>query len=317
LPRPCWIPSITRVGWECKLNLSGFFRDRRLTFRLVLSRPEPFVDRLCGRPSTPESGPPTRTCGMQVRELRDYAARRGWEIADEYIDTGWGGARASRPELDRLMRDARQRRFDAVIVWKLDLWGQSVADCVRSIQELVSLGVRFLAVTQNLDTDESNPMSRFPLHILGAFGELEREMIRERVRAGLCAAKANGKAVGRPKRAFRRDEAMRLRAQRGGIAKISSTLFSLPLAGLTILVPSGRLVDGAVAPVGACQRATCGVICMQAEHKPERHSWDEPCCRCVRILPKPWRTRCLQASLSKQSSSCSLRVALGEPDPCV
>ena len=88
-----------------------------------------------------------------------------------------------------------------------------MADCIRSIQELVSLGVRFLAVTQNLDTDESNPMSRFLLHILAAFAELEREMIRERVRAGLRAAKANGKALGRPRRAFRRDEAARLRSQ--------------------------------------------------------------------------------------------------------
>ena len=69
------------------------------------------------------------------------------------------------------MQEARARRFDAVLVWKLDRWGRSVADCIRSIQELVSLGVRFLAVTQNLDTDESNPMSRFLLHILAAFGD--------------------------------------------------------------------------------------------------------------------------------------------------
>jgi putative DNA-invertase from lambdoid prophage Rac len=85
---------------------------------------------------------------------------RGWDNAGEYVDTGWSGAKASRPQLDRLMRDARLRRFDAVLVWKLDRWGRSLADCVRSIQELAALGVRFVAITQNIDTDESNPAPR-------------------------------------------------------------------------------------------------------------------------------------------------------------
>ena len=144
-------------------------------------------------------------------------------------DTGWSGARASRPQLDRLLQDARARRFDAVLVWKLDRWGRSVADSIRSIQELVSLGVRFLAVTQNLDTDETNPMSRFLLHILAAFAELEREMIRERVRAGLRTAKAQGKALGRPRRAFRRDDAVRLRSQGASWRKIAQVL-DLPMS---------------------------------------------------------------------------------------
>jgi DNA invertase Pin-like site-specific DNA recombinase len=109
-----------------------------------------------------------------------------------------------------------------VLVWKLDRWGRSVADCVRSLQELASLCIRFLAVTQNLDTDESNPMSRFLLHILAAFAEFERELIRERVISGIKAARANG--IGRPKRAFRRDEAVRLRSQGLSWRKIARTL---------------------------------------------------------------------------------------------
>jgi len=105
------------------------------------------------------------------------------------------------------------RRCDAVIVWKLDRWGRSVADCVRSLQELASVGIRFLAVTQNLDTDQSNPMSRFLLlHILAAVSEFEREMIRERVVAGIRNARTKGRTLGRPKRVFERDEALRLRA---------------------------------------------------------------------------------------------------------
>jgi DNA invertase Pin-like site-specific DNA recombinase len=113
---------------------------------------------------------------MQLRELREYTGRRGWKAAGEYVDTGWSGGKASRPELDRLMRDASMRRFDAVLVWKLDGWGRGVAHSIKSIQELIALDIRFLAVTQNIDTDDSSPMSRFMLHILAAFAELEREM---------------------------------------------------------------------------------------------------------------------------------------------
>ncbi len=152
-----------------------------------------------------------QNCEMQLRELRNHCQRRGWEIAGEYVDTGWSGAKASRPELDRLMKEARQGRFAAVLVWKLDRWGRSLIQSLQSVQELVSMGVRFVAVTQNIDTDESNPMSRFMLHIFGAFAEFEREMIRERTVGGVRAAKAKGKKLGRPKRVFRRDEVVRLR----------------------------------------------------------------------------------------------------------
>ena len=69
-----------------------------------------------------------QSCDMHVRELKDYANRRGFELAGDYVDTGWSGPKASRPELDRLMRDARLRRFDVVLVWKLDRWGRSIAD---------------------------------------------------------------------------------------------------------------------------------------------------------------------------------------------
>ena len=80
---------------------------------------------------------------MELRELRDYATARKWQVHAEYVDTGWSGAKASRPELNRLMADARKRRFDAVCVWKLDRWGRSVADSIKSIQELVSLLIEY------------------------------------------------------------------------------------------------------------------------------------------------------------------------------
>ena len=152
-----------------------------------------------------------QSCDLQLRELRTYCLTRGWEIVGEYVDTGWSGSTANRPELTRLMNDARKRRFDVVLVWKLDRWGRSVADSMRNIQELDSVGVKFLAVTQNIGTEESSPMARFMLTIMTAFAELEKELIRERTLAGVRAARANGKTLGRPRRVFRRDEAIRLR----------------------------------------------------------------------------------------------------------
>ena len=127
------------------------------------------------------------------------------------------------------MRDASTRRFDAVLVWKLDRWGRSVAHSIKSIQELIALDIRFLAVTQNIDTDESNPMSRFLLHIFAAFAELEREMIRERVTSGIRAAQASGKKLGRPKRVFRRDLAISLRESGMSWRKIAAAL-EVPMA---------------------------------------------------------------------------------------
>jgi putative DNA-invertase from lambdoid prophage Rac len=188
-----------------------------------------------------------QVCEMQLGELREYLARRGWDAASEYVDTGVSGAKTSRPQLDRLMKDARQRRFDAVVVWKLDRWGRSLAHLVQSIQELSALGIRFVAVTQNIDTDESNPMSRLLLHLMGAFAEFERELIRDRVKAGVSSYERayqagevgkqrhsrSGKdlAIGRPQNLFRRDEAAQLRKQGISWRAIAQQL-NVPLATL-------------------------------------------------------------------------------------
>ena len=160
---------------------------------------------------------------IQIRELTEYAARRGWESAGVYEDH-MTGAKARRPGLDRLMTDARSRQFDAVLVWKLDRFGRSLVNCVAGIQELAALGVRFLAVSQGLDTDQANPTSRLLLHILAAVAEFERELIKERVRAGIKNAKANGKELGRPRRVFDRQRALDLRSQGLSYPQIARTL---------------------------------------------------------------------------------------------
>ena len=110
------------------------------------------------------------------------------------------------------MQLARKRQIDAVAVLALDRWGRSVVDCVTSIQELTALGVRFIAVSQGIDTDQGNPISKFVTHIMAALAEMERELIRERVKSGIANARAKGKHVGRPKRILRRDKMLEMRA---------------------------------------------------------------------------------------------------------
>ena len=141
-----------------------------------------------------------QTCALQLKELRTWVQARGWEAAGEYVDTGWSGAKASRPELDRLMQDARERKVDAILVWKLDRWGRSVANLVRSLQELRALGVRWIAITQGIDTDVTSPVGMLLMHILSSVAEFERALIQERIKAGLAAARARGVHCGRPRK---------------------------------------------------------------------------------------------------------------------
>src|SRR5215469_16817568 len=124
-----------------------------------------------------------QNCELQIRELQACADRQGWSIVDTYQDT-MSGAKANRPDLNRLMLDARARKFDCLLVWKLDRFGRSLVDCLNNIRTLEENGIRFIAVTQGLDTDQQNPASRFLLHVLGAAAEFERSLIRERTQAG-------------------------------------------------------------------------------------------------------------------------------------
>lgn len=160
---------------------------------------------------------------IQVAELTEYVTRRGWALAGTYQDQ-MSGAKARRPGLDKLLNDARLRKFDAVLVWKLDRFGRSLMNCVQGIQELAALDIRFIAVSQGIDTDQANPTSRLLLHILAAVSEFERELIRERVRAGVHNAKKNGKQLGRPKVIFDRQKAIDMRRAGMSLPKIAEAL---------------------------------------------------------------------------------------------
>ncbi len=135
-----------------------------------------------------------QTCENQLIELRRYCEARGWTTT-EYVDTGISGAKDRRPALDRLMTAVHQRRIDAVVVWRLDRFGRSLKHLIDAIGELHQAGVAFVCPDQSIDT--SSTTGRLMLHVLGAFAEFERDIIRERINAGLARAKANGQKLGR------------------------------------------------------------------------------------------------------------------------
>lgn len=138
--------------------------------------------------------------GLQLREIAEYCAHRGWAVAAEYVDEGISGAKEKRPELDRLLADAHRRKFDAVVVWKFDRFARSVSHLLRALETFQSLGVEFVSLTEGVDT--STPAGKMVFTVLGAVAELERSLICERVRAGLRNARAKGKRLGRPKTAL-------------------------------------------------------------------------------------------------------------------
>jgi DNA invertase Pin-like site-specific DNA recombinase len=132
---------------------------------------------------------------MQLAELREYAARLGLVVTAEYVDHV-SGSKESRPSLNRLMADAHGRRFDAVLVWRIDRWGRSLKHLVTSLADLDAYGVAFVSLRDRLDL--STPSGRLMMQLLGAMAEFERALIVERVKAGLKNAKTKGTKLGRP-----------------------------------------------------------------------------------------------------------------------
>jgi DNA invertase Pin-like site-specific DNA recombinase len=145
---------------------------------------------------------------MQLRELREYAKHRGLTIIGEYIDK-MTGSKESRPALNRLMADASRRKFDAVLVWKLDRFGRSLRHLVNALAELEALGLSFISLRDNLDL--STPSGRLMFQIIGAMAEFERSLIQERVKAGLRNAKAKGQRLGRPRADIDKAEVLAMR----------------------------------------------------------------------------------------------------------
>jgi DNA invertase Pin-like site-specific DNA recombinase len=132
----------------------------------------------------------------QLGELRRYVAARGWQ-PQEYCDTGISGAKDKRPALDVLIRDAKRRKFDALVVWKMDRLGRNLKHLITLLEELQSLGIAFVSIGEGIDA--TTPAGKLQMHILGAIAEFERGRIAERVKLGMVRARAQGKHLGRPR----------------------------------------------------------------------------------------------------------------------
>lgn len=135
----------------------------------------------------------------QLLPVREYCLRNAFEVTAEYKDEGVSGAKGSRPQLDLMLRDMRKGKFETIIVYKLDRLGRSLSHLLNLLSEFRNRKIRLISVSDNLDTVNDNPMSRAFWQLLGVFAEFERELIRERVQAGLERAKKEGKRLGRPK----------------------------------------------------------------------------------------------------------------------
>ena len=159
---------------------------------------------------------------MQLAELREYAGRRGWQIVEEFTDQGVSGCRESRPALNRLMSDACRRRFDAVLVWKIDRFGRSLKHLVNALAELAALGVAFISLRDNLDL--STPSGRLMFQIIGAMAEFERALIQERVCADIRNARAKGRRLGRPRVIVDASRVAALRARGNSWSQVQAEL---------------------------------------------------------------------------------------------
>jgi len=166
--------------------------------------------RLYARVSTNDQ----QTLSMQSRAMREYAARRGWTITVQVREVGSGAAK--REAREKLLEAARRREIDVVLVWRLDRWGRSVTDLLATLQELEHLGVGFVSLTEALDL--TTPAGRAMAGLLAIFAEFEREILRERTRAGLAQARLNGKRLGRPETAALHTAEIR-KLHRAGVSK--------------------------------------------------------------------------------------------------
>jgi len=177
-----------------------------------------FTVALYARVSTTQQDP-----DVQLHELRALATTRGWRVIGEYVDAGVSGASTSRPELSRLLTDAHRGRFAGILVWRLDRLGRSLRHLVTVVEDLLARGIEMISATEP-HMDSTTPTGRLLRNIFASVAEYEREMIRERVIAGLRKAKASGKRIGRPRAVLNRLRIDQLRREGLSWRKISGTM---------------------------------------------------------------------------------------------
>ena len=162
-----------------------------------------------------------QNCEVQLEDLRRYAGKRFASYC-EYTDAGVSGTQRHRPQLDALMRDARRRLFDVVLVWKFDRFARSLKHLIESLDEFSALGIDFISLTEGIDT--TTPAGQLLFHIVGAVAQFERDLIAERVRAGMAHARSLGKHIGRPRAKVDVEAVRNLRSQGKSLRSIGMVL---------------------------------------------------------------------------------------------
>jgi len=163
-----------------------------------------------------------QTLGMQIEAMSAYIKNRGWVATRRIEDVGSGSK--ERPGRESLLMAARRREIDVIVVWRLDRWGRSVADLMTTLRELLDLGVGFVSLTEALDL--TTPTGRAMAGMLAIFAEFEREILRERVRAGIAQARKKGRPHGRPRTAsLKLEEVLRLKGEQLSLSEISRRLW--------------------------------------------------------------------------------------------
>jgi DNA invertase Pin-like site-specific DNA recombinase len=177
---------------------------------------------------------------MQTSDLKHYCQQRGFEVFKEYCDQGVSGTKDRRPALDELMSDAKKRKFDAVLCWRFDRFARSMKHLITALEEFRHLGIDFVSYQENIDT--SSPLGKALFVIVSAIAELERNILLERVRAGLRRAKESGIVLGRPKRlALDLDELRRMRDKGLSFRQIAKRVKASPGSVFKSLRKSGAV----------------------------------------------------------------------------
>jgi len=181
-----------------------------------------------------------QNCEVQLQDLRRYAGQRFVQYR-EYIDRGVSGAQRHRPQLDALKKDAQKRLFDVVLVWKFDRFARSLKHLIESLDEFSALGIDFISYTEGVDT--TTPSGQLLFHIVGAVAQFERDLIAERVRAGMAHARSMGKRIGRPRAKVDLEQITRLRSLGHSLRGIARTL-EIPVSRVRralVAVASGQV----------------------------------------------------------------------------
>jgi DNA invertase Pin-like site-specific DNA recombinase len=182
-----------------------------------------------------------QNCEVQLADLRRYVSQR-FGKSYEYVDVGVSGTQRKRPQLDALVKDAKKRLFEVVLVWKFDRFARSLKHLIDSLQEFRALGIDFISFTEGIDT--TTPTGELLFNIVGAVAQFERDLIADRVRAGIAHARALGKRIGRPPASVDLAEVVTLRRQGLSLRSVAKTL-GIPVSPVRRALSRTRLQESA------------------------------------------------------------------------